>query len=82
MEQVNMHLNNIALKHAAHDPSKTFVLIAKEAEYKQVIAVVLVINSYLSETIDGGRTEHTMHAYLSYFPMNYKRVQRILHMTY
>lgn len=45
MEQVNMHLNNIALKHAAHDPSKTFVFIAKEAEYKQVLAVVLVVNS-------------------------------------
>jgi hypothetical protein len=45
VEQVNVHLDNVALKHGAHDPSKTFVFIAKEAEYKQFLAVILAINS-------------------------------------
>jgi hypothetical protein len=29
VEQVNVHLDNIALKHAAHDPSKSFIFIKR-----------------------------------------------------
>jgi hypothetical protein len=44
VEQVNMHLNNIALKHAAHDPRKPFIFIQKEGEYELFLAEFLVIN--------------------------------------
>jgi hypothetical protein len=43
VDQVNMHLNNIALKHAAHDPSKTFLFIPKEGECKQFLVEFLII---------------------------------------
>ena len=43
MEQVNTHLDNIALKHAAHDPSKIFHFIKKEGRGQDANAVWLLI---------------------------------------
>lgn len=43
MEQVNTHLDNIALKHAAHDPSKTSHFIKKEGRGQGASAVLLLV---------------------------------------
>lgn len=43
MEQVNKHLDNIALKHAAHDPSKTSHFIKKEGRGRGASNVLLLI---------------------------------------
>jgi len=43
VEQVNKHLDNIALKHAAHDPSKTFHFIKKEGRGQGASNVLLLI---------------------------------------
>jgi hypothetical protein len=80
VEQVNMHLNNIALKHAAHDPSKTFLFSPKENTnsfwlniWLLIVRVTVklgVLNFVWGKAMDGNRTEHTAHPHLSYFPMN------------
>lgn len=43
MEQVNTHLDHIALKHAAHDPSKTSHFIKKEGRGQDASAVLLFV---------------------------------------
>lgn len=43
MEQVNKHLSNIALKHAAHDPSKTSHFIRKEGRGQGASNILLLI---------------------------------------
>jgi hypothetical protein len=43
VEQVNKHLNNIALKHAAHDPSKASHFIKEGGRGQGASAVLLLI---------------------------------------
>lgn len=50
MVQVNTHLDNIALNHAAHDPSKAFHFIKKEGkgQGKNAVWRLIVMGYYIT----------------------------------
>lgn len=48
MKQVNMHLDNVAMKHAAHDPSMNFY---KSDNEKREWAVILCLEEQFGLTV-------------------------------
>jgi DNA ligase-4 len=42
VEQVNVHLDNIALKHAAHDPSKIHIFIKKKCNQSPATKMIVL----------------------------------------
>jgi len=50
VEQVNKHLDNIALKHAAHDPSKTshFIKVEGRGQGASTVLLLIVMRYYIT----------------------------------